>query len=356
MTRRRATRATVPSTSRPRPVPVAEPESQPFVPPYPASWLDRLTRQVDRLPGPYWTPYLVAGLAFLGLAALFLNLEGESLTAAIIFAHSVPFYGFWLLHYLDRRAAASLEEYRPAFTGSGADLRDVRWRLTTLPARPAAVVSLVSLLLSITVSVTWTLDSPFTVLDRFLFYLADVFAGLYVYHSIRQLRLVNRLYATSTRVDLHNVAPLHAFSTLSAQTAIGGLLIISAGVLITPEGFVGAFLPAGILFAVLAVLAFLLPLMGLHRRLVRAKDEELSDLSRRWQACMSEVYRRLDQGDLSAADRINTTLSALERARAVIERIPTWPWRPETLRGLVAALLLPVTIWLVQYGLQRLLG
>jgi hypothetical protein len=328
----------------------------PFLPPYPPSWFDRLAGRIDQLPGPYWLPYLLVCLALLGLAGVLLNLEGEYLTPAVIFAHSVPFYGFWLLHYLDRRAAASLEEYRPAFTGNEAEARGIRWQLTTLPARPAAVASLVALLLGVLVSLEWTTTSAFGVLDRLQFYASVVFAGLYIYHSIRQLRVVNRLYATSTRVDLHNAAPLAAFSTLSAHTAIGGLLIISAAVLITPEGLVGPFMSAAALFSLMAVLAFLLPLMGLHRRLVQTKDQELSDLSLRWQKCMSEVYRRVDEGDLAAADRVNTTLLALERARAVIERIPTWPWRAETMRSLVAALVLPVVITLIQFGLQRLLG
>ncbi len=341
------------TTARKAKVPAA---AAAHVPPYPPSWLDRLTRRIDQLPGPYWFPYLAAYLALLGLAWLLLGLEGRPLSAETVFAHAVPYYGFWLLHYLDRRAAASLEEYRPAFTGSEAELRDVRFRLTTLPARPAIVITTISLLISFVVSYAWSAPSAFHLLDRAQFYLADIFAGLYIYHSVRQLRMVNRLYATSTRVDLLDLAPLHTFSTLSAHTAIGGLVIVSAGVLITPTGFVGPFLIAGILFALMAVLAFLLPLMGLNRRLVRAKSQSLADLNRRWQACMDEVYRRLDRGDLSAADKVNTTLSALERARTVIERIPTWPWRPEALRSLVAALILPAVISVIQYGLRRFLG
>lgn len=328
----------------------------PFIPPYPPSWLDHLTRRIDQLPGPYWSPYLAAYLALLGLAWLLLGLEGRPLSAETVFAHAVPYYGFWLLHYLDRRAAVSLEEYRPAFTGREDEVRQIRWRLTTLPSRPALIVTVVALGISLAVSLSWGFGSPFSVLDRLQFYAADVFAGLYAYHSIRQLRLVNRLYASSTRVDLHDVTPLRSFSTLSAHTAVGGLLILSAGVLITPDGFVGPFLPAGIAFAVLAVLAFVLPLMGLHRRLVRAKDQELADLARRWQTCMAEVYRRLDRGDLNAAEQVQSTLNALEKARAVVERIPTWPWRAESLRSLVAALVLPVVISMIQYGLRRFFG
>ena len=41
---------------------------------------------------------------------------------------------------------------------------------------------------------------------------------------------------------------------------------------------------------------------------------------------------------------------------ADLQRIPTWPWSPGTPRGVVAAVFLPVILWLVQFGLQRLLG
>ena len=71
---------------------------------------------------------------------------------------------------------------------------------------------------------------------------------------------------------------------------------------------------------------------------------------------MAELYRLIDDGDLPAADRLNGTLAALERGRIAIERIPTWPWRPETLRGMIGALVLPVLIFLVQRLLGRLLG
>jgi hypothetical protein len=71
---------------------------------------------------------------------------------------------------------------------------------------------------------------------------------------------------------------------------------------------------------------------------------------------LAELYRGIDRGSPRTSDRINSSLAALERGRAAIERVPTWPWRPETLRGLIAAILLPVAIWLIQFALQRVLG
>jgi hypothetical protein len=327
-----------------------------FIPPYRPSWVDRMAAAVERLPGPYWAPYLGAFLASLGLEMVVVGRVGESVSPEQVFTISLPFYGFWLIHYLNRRAASSLQIFRAAFTGSESELGDARWRLTTLPAMPALVISLSGLLLGIASSLGWNPGSPDQVLSNLAYYATTVFAGLYAYHAVRQLRLVTSLYARRARVDIHNVAPLHSFSVLSAHTAIGMLIILSGAVLITPEGLVEGFLLAAVLFGALAVLTFLLPLAGLHRRLADGKDLALAENSRRWQSSTTELYRRVDRRDWAGADRLNATLTALERGRTAIERVPTWPWRPETLRGLVAALLLPISIWLIQYGLQRMLA
>jgi hypothetical protein len=325
------------------------------VPPYPPSWFDRLTAAIDRLPGPYWVPYLVAFLASLGLELVVVGRVGESVSSGVAFTISLPFYGFWLIHYLNRRAASSLQVFRSAFTGSESELEEVRWRLTTLPALPALVISLSAFLMGVASSLNWNPGAPDQVLSNLAYYATTVFAGLYAYHAVRQLRLVTYLYARRAQVDIHNVAPLYSFSILSAHTATGMLLILSGALLITPGGLTGIFLVAGFLFGALAVLTFLLPLAGLHRRLAEEKDLALAENGRRWQTSTAELYRRVDRRDWAGADRLNATLTALERGRTAVERIPTWPWRPETLRGLVAALLLPIAIWLIQYSLGRLL-
>src|SRR3990172_515909 len=98
----------------------------PFVPPYPPSWFDRLTAAIDRLPGPYWVPYFVAFLASLGLELVVVGRVGESVSSGVAFTISLPFYGFWLIHYLNRRAASSLQVFRSAFTGSESELEEVR--------------------------------------------------------------------------------------------------------------------------------------------------------------------------------------------------------------------------------------
>jgi len=327
-----------------------------FAPPFRPSWFDRLAAVVERQPIPYWAPYWLAFVLWLGLILLVQSRAGAPLTPAVVYAHSLPFYGFWLLHYLDRRAAASLEDFRPAYTGGEAELLEVRWRLTNLPATPALAVTLVAMLLASLGSLSWGMDTLFQFLDRLGFLATLVFAFLYAYHSVRQLRLVTWLYAERAQVNLHHLIPLRSFSTLTAHTAIGMLLVLSGAAIFTPEGLVGYWLVAALLFAGFAVLTFIMPLAGLNRRLAGAKAQELAENARRWEAVIAQLYRLVDRGDLAAADRLNGPLAALERGRIAIERIPTWPWRPETLRGMIGALVLPVLIFLVQRLLGRLLG
>jgi hypothetical protein len=51
---------------------------------------------------------------------------------------------------------------------------------------------------------------------------------------------------------------------------------------------------------------------------------------------------------------LKETLDGLVTEQGVIDRLRTWPWRTETMRGLGLAFLLPIIIWAVQRVLERL--
>ncbi len=51
-------------------------------------------------------------------------------------------------------------------------------------------------------------------------------------------------------------------------------------------------------------------------------------------------------------ETLGKSIAALWRERDIIAKLPTWPWSTGTLRGFVSALLLPITLFLI----QRLLG
>jgi hypothetical protein len=116
---------------KPQPTAAAEPAARPDRP----SWFDGLTAAVERLPVPYWGVYALGFVIWLGFILPFLGQAGLPLSIEVLYAHSLPFYGLWLLHHLDRRGAASLEDFRPAFTGDDQEVHQLRVRLTTLPLR-----------------------------------------------------------------------------------------------------------------------------------------------------------------------------------------------------------------------------
>jgi hypothetical protein len=101
---------------------------------------------------------------------------------------------------------------------------------------------------------------------------------------------------------------------------------------------------------------FIWPQLGIHGLQVEEKDRLLEEVSARLEAVMRKIHRDVDSGNLENMIELNMTLVTLELELNAVERIKTWPWQPETLRWLVAALVLPLGLWFIQFLLQRLLG
>ena len=181
--------------------------------------------------------------------------------------------------------------------------------------------------------------------------------GALVYHTMHQLKLVSNIYATQTLVNLFDLNPLYAFSGFTSKTAVGLILFNYLWFATAPEllsqplgiGF-------GVFYAVVAAVTFVWPLLGIHRRLVEEKQRLLMEYSQRLAATISELHGRVDAGEMQSMDELHDTMAGLEIERSALTRIPTWPWQPETLRGFITALLLPVAVFLLQFILQRAFG
>jgi hypothetical protein len=55
-------------------------------------------------------------------------------------------------------------------------------------------------------------------------------------------------------------------------------------------------------------------------------------------------------------DDLYNAIAGLEIQQNAVNKIPTWPWEPETVRLLITALALPLGLWIAQFVPQRLLG
>jgi hypothetical protein len=97
---------------------------------------------------------------------------------------------------------------------------------------------------------------------------------------------------------------------------------------------------------------FVLPLWGIHGRLVDEKEALLVGVESRTSKLEQELYRRIDAGEFDGTKFVGDALVVAGAIRERIVRLPTWPWPSQVLRGFVSALLLPVIVYLV----SRLIG
>jgi hypothetical protein len=326
--------------------------------------VDRFTNWLDRLRGPTWVYYVAAGAALVALELLVQWREGaysQGFLPFHIFLFAGPVINLALLHYLKRVAGASFDRFRAASrTG---DLTEANYRLTTMPAGPTLVASLagtalfvLSILLrppQITQARVVLTPTAVAVVAPYQLLAVWIFSA-FLYFLVHELRTVRRLLARETAVDIYQPAPLYAFSPLTARTA--AILVLLAFAWSAGQGPPDVtWLLISVFVVSLGMALFVWPLWGAHRLLVAEKNRAIDENAARFKAAAADLHRRTDAGNYQRMDDMNKTLASLEIERTTLARVPTWPWQPATLRGLLAALVLPVVIWLIQYALQKIL-
>lgn len=258
---------------------------------------------------------------------------------------------------------------RPAIEGGEAEAARIEEEILRTPPRWANA----ALLLGLLVSVASVASGPSgyglrpgaswaTVAAVIFHAMASMIAVLaFMLHAIYQLRLVARVHATAVRVDVFRLAPLYGFASLTAWTGIAlvacvayglGLLVVTVG-----EDLSFSIVDTATIVGLLsvAVALFVAPLLGLHDRISDEKARRLAEANLALSATIAEIHRRIAAGELEAAAKLNDAVAAANATVAAIGRVSTWPWRPETLRGFVSALGLPIALWLITEVLRRVI-
>jgi hypothetical protein len=334
--------------------------------PYARSWLDILIDWVDGLPGPAGLAYLIAlipALVLLGIPEWLSGGQvGEISPTQAVWALALV-GPVWLIHYLDGVARGALATFAPTLGADRSTLATLEYELTVIPARPALLLLLFSALRTTEAFVLQPasegLDgqTPAALIIRWP--LEVVVTGLVLvllYHTVRQLRLVARIHAMAPRVNLFRPVPLYAFSRLTSRTAIGlAALIIPFGVNLSLATSALDYLSTFTLYALIlgtAVLAFVSPLVGMHRRMDLEKKRLQTEVGTRIEILIDDLHASVDRRDLAGADGQNKTLTSLIAERELLRRLSTWPWQAGTAGAVLSAVMLPIGLWLV----TRLLG
>jgi hypothetical protein len=272
-----------------------------------------------------------------------------------------------LTRYLDGAAEKALRNFRPALKVSEEEYNELLYRLTTAPARPALLGSLAGIAVNVVmipyypqfIRLFGFSTEPASLLSLFgLQVLQFGVAGALVYHTIHQLRLVSHIYEVKANVNLFDLSPLYAFPGLTSKTAVGVLIYNSVWTVTMPAELTSTSMSLAIggFFLVVNIVTFMWPLLGIHGRLVQEKERLLRENSQIMEATIADLHGRVKAGELHSVDELHVTMASLEIEKGMLTGIPTWPWRPGTLRGIVTALLLPLVVFFLQYVLQRFLA
>jgi len=334
-----------------------------------SSWIDGLIALIERIAGPAWVFYVVLSLIF-GVASIVLRWwDGsvpypEVLWVPAAFA-TAALYPLAVIHYLNGSARRALADFRPALGDLEPQYPQLERRLTTM-GQPAAIVAVVlgagvqsyGLIAS---NGTWGVDARTslltTVFTIVVQVLVNVFFAAFILRAIRQLGTIVRIHRESTGIRLYEPGPHNAFSRFTLATAVAvtvpyALVEILVALISTSSPIEIALL---VLAGIVSVVVFALPLNGMHRRLVAEKDRQLTESGRRFATVAARVHEQVDAGRADEADGLDKQLSALGLENDRLRRISTWPWSPDTLRGFVSALGVPLVLFVLTTLLSRLI-
>ncbi len=336
---------------------------------YTPSFVDRFTSFVRRQPLPYWLTYCLLFLLESMVLHVFSWVDGwlpAYSLGPILFMFPLWLWGsLAIVTYLDSLSLRTISEFDPLLHVSTETKRRMRYEFTTMPARS---VLLSAILWSVAYILSWFTGfapavavfglGPLATWLTFVAGFASFSVGSVIYyHTVRQLRLVSRTVQMVSQFDLFQLDPAYSFSVLTSRTGISWVVLLTLSLLMLPLELGGMTeLSYLILQIALALGAFLLPLRFVNRRLVLEKRGQLAELDQRTKATLVRLHQQIDENDLQEVPKLNDVLKGLTTEREILAKIPTWPWRPGLFAGFLSVVVVPIVLFLLQFGLSEWLG
>ena len=336
----------------------------PFVAPYRPSWVDRFFDRLDRSPVPVWVAYLSIYLVAAALMHLAVWNDGvvawghPDLQQFAAAGWSIVFLVF--IHHLEHVADRALERFAPLGSRKPAEFAALRYRMTAMPARTVLVLQIpmaclvVGLFLSQPAFLYEGASRPLSMaLGSIIIGWSYSFAPVLLFYGVRLLTSVRAAFRLVETVDLYEQQPLYAFSGLTLQASLFWIFLLNVDLAQTlfTESTRSA-LVVGWLFGgpmtVVAALTFVLPLTGIHRRLADEKQRLIEENGVRVANSQRALYAALSGEEYEKVDRLDRSITLLDRVKNQIRDIPTWPWRAGTLRNFLTAVFVPMMLWVLQ--------
>ena len=333
---------------------------------YTPRWLYRFFAFIQRLPIRGWL--LVVLVTIVGGLAMHLDAWRQGLLPVgqlnsyliTVSLYIVAYPGIWML--LDQRARVALKDFFQAKAKNRASFEARVAAFVSLPSIPANIVFLLGSLSGVVLFQGVQQTSPLVgrvlpLWDLISWIPITGIMFMLIYRMLRQAVLIPRLFA-EIEVNLFDPSPVYALSRYASQASVALLVINYALVFASVPDF--AFTAEAVLFQILVITAslvfFFAPLASINQRMRRAKGHLLAEIGRDLEDMYGRVRRAVKTEKFDRVGELRNAISALKDEIETIRKTPTWPWQPDALRNLLAPMLLPIIVYLVQRFFGSMLG
>lgn len=209
-------------------------------------------------------------------------------------------YWIALYQYLTGVASRALDTFRPLLDEGRADFSTIKDQLVTLPPSIGLLALALGLAFAALTIASQFQDYGDVVPRTNLVVASDIVVQWFlsatffcvIFRSLRQLRTVSRLHDQATTIGLLDIQPAHAFSSLTARTAIGIFVSLIFGYLYDSSHFDTAFALASYTVAALfASAVFITPIIGLRGRLGEERAAQLQKMGRLIHIAAEDLHR-----------------------------------------------------------------
>lgn len=339
---------------------------------YKLSWVNRFMVWLSRLPLPVWLSLaLIYVMAVLGFHIARWNdgfpvgIDPESVYNGVWSVISLIF--FFIIENLVNKAIARFSVLVP---GKKKQLEEIRDQMISIPPTFAfwALVFMAAVIVAGSYfSPTFLYEgirSPasYAILIAVAVF-SYAFGPIFIVQGFRQLQAVVKAYELVSEINIFHLQPLYAFSGLTMTMSLFWIVVLNmsfyGNLVMTPHSSLPDLILTfafGVPLIVLAFVTFIYPLLGIHQRILRAKEKALEENGLEIDRVHKNVYRNLRSSKYKTAGDAERSLTSLYKMREQIEKVPTWPWHAGSLRNFLSAVFLPLGLWLLQQYLRGLLS
>jgi hypothetical protein len=332
------------------------------------SWIHRFFAWVYRLPIPAWFFYFLILFTVGAIQHLFVWWKG--ILEVGQFNVFLALSGIWLveqLYYFGHLnppiARQALDRIRPLLDLDDEGFKRLSYEFMMTPASPPLILPLLGFLFGLVFAAAVRPSSPeihyaFSEFTFLSWGLTHAMTFVSIYAIIRQLGMANRVIKQIIRVEIYNLSSLYGLSRLTASMGVAIIVIAFLTSFILVPQHIESMLHVVfyLSFLILGLLVFVLPLVEINRRLREEKNRLLKIVNTHLEDAFKKVRKDFRSNELDQMPSLHVGIEVMLREKTLLESIPTWPWAPSTFRGFLAAIFLPLILWLMQQLLGRFMG